>query len=656
MRRVTELFIIGLISIFHTVGAQDTKHVPEKTWQNMHPVYNDEFTLVQFDTAADFDVLHYNLDLNFPFESGVYSGRTVLTIQSMVDGLEAVDLDMIGLTADSVCHNNVSVDYDQTESAIHIQLNTPAEEGDTIQVSISYHGEADQRGFYINEYTAYTYSEPADARWWYPCHDVPWDKATAELIVTVPAGYEVASVGLLEDRSLSVDGLSETFHWKTRYPIATYLIAVTMSQHYARWSDWYVTNGDSVELAYYVFTWDSADAVYDFGNMVEAMAFFSEWFGPYPFEKYGMVEVDRFVVGGMEHQTMSSINSNWITGDRIVEHGMVHELAHMWWGDAVTLNDWPAIWLNEGFATYSEALFFEYWYGRDSLQYEMELSRDFYFEQADIYDFPIYNPPYEEMFNWGIIYNKGAWVLHLLRHVIGDNCFRDVLQSYYRTYLYGNASIDEFKNVAETLSGISLDRFFNQWIYSSGYPVIQYAWSVQTGSDSMVLEIQQTGDHLFEWPLDVRIQNDDVHIDTTLWIRYEEEKFSLKLQFKPDSVVLDPDSRSLFKSVRIQEGKRPNKGNPGLKLYPNFPNPFHSSTMIYYDIPDADKEQHIRMIVYNIQGKQVRTLIDTRKRGGYYWTAWQGDNDLGIKVASGLYLLGLYTEEDAIFHKVMVLN
>lgn len=659
MRRSIKFFIIGLIFIFQTVNAQIQDRSTQEMLQGMPFKYSEPFTPVQFDTAADFNVLHYRLDFSFPLETSTYSGRATLSIRSMAEGLETIELDMVGLTADSVLYHDEPADFSQTESMIQIHLNPPVGLGDTVQVSVVYQGEPGHGGFYVNDRTAYTYSEPVAARQWYPCHDVPWDKATAELFVTVPVGYEVASIGLLENRSLSEDGLRETFHWKTSYQIATYLIAVTMSEYYARWSDWYVMDDDSIELSYYVYTWDSTDAVYDFGNMVEAMAFFSERFGPYPFEKYGMVEVDRFVVGGMEHQTMSSINSSWITGSRLVENGMVHELSHMWWGDAVTLNDWPAIWLNEGFATYSEALFFEYKYGRDSLKYKMELSKNYYFTQAEAYDFPIYNPPEGELFNWGIVYNKGALVLHMLRHVIGDSCFWNVLQTYFQTYQYGNASIDEFQNIAETLSGISLDWFFNQWIYSAGYPVVLYAWYIESGTQdacSLALGFQQTGDRVFQWPLDVRIQNANTYLDTTLWIRHEEEIFSLELQFKPDSIVLDPQKWSLFKYSWKQEGRREGEGYPGLKLYPNFPNPFHGSTMIYYEIPEKEKGQRIRLIVFNLQGRQVRTLIDSRKNGGHYWAVWNGDNGQGIKVASGLYLLGLYTEEDAIFHKVIVVN
>lgn len=640
-----------LFSILYKPADAQEKYLEKPYKTKKEARLETNFSKLTFDTSHTFDVLHYCLDLKFPLKSSSFSGTATLTFCSRTQGLKNIKLHMVDLLTDSVLMWGNRVPVAQEQDTINISLGKTIARDDTFSISIFYRGTPEEKGFYFYSMCAYTMSEPEDARYWFPCYDVPWDKATAELHVTVPKGIEVASIGLLESRDISQDGLWETFHWRTQYPVSTYLICVTMSANYARWSDWYVTEaGDSIEIAYYIFKRDSTEAAKDFVHMVHAMTFFSGRFGPYPFEKYGMAEVEPFQHGGMEHQTMSTINSVWIRGNREYEHGMVHELAHMWWGDAVTLNDWPAIWMNEGFATYSEALFIEHKYNKISFENKMSSLKKTYFSQAESRDFSLYDPPTRDLFNYGVVYSKGAWVLHMLRYVVGEENFWRILNTYYETYRYGNASIPEFQRVCEKVSGINLSWFFEEWIYSAGYPKIKYSWNgCSLSSHLFDIQVQvnqvQTEENLFRMPVDVRVECNRTTTDTTIWVEKSSQLFTFHVQDEPQQVYLDPEGWILMDSeLETWKDTEPGQVPDRFYLYPSFPNPFNETTTIFYSVPESKNGRKIRLVVYNLLGKKIRTLIEKREMPGDHRAVWDGKDEKGIQVSSGIYLVELSSE------------
>lgn len=642
--------VFPFLILFEIVHAQENVVEGTDVLENKRGELVKVFTGISYDSSHTFDVLHYRLDLTFPLISSAFSGTVTAICRSNEAGLDEVTFHMVDLVTDSVTSEGERLSASQTAENIVISLGNPVAQGDTFTVSVAYHGSPDERGFYFYEMCAYTFAEPIDARHWFPCYDVPWDKATAELHVTVPEGVEVASIGVLEGREVSGDGAWETFHWRTIYPVATYLISVAMSEHYVRWSDWYISpEGDSTEISYYIFERDSAKARRDFVNMVAAMEFFSDCFGHYPFEKYGMAEVEPCPFGGMEHQTMTTINSSWIQGDRSRESGLVHELAHMWWGDAVTLNDWPAIWLNEGFAVYSEALFQEHYYGWDAFRGYMEYSKSTYISQTDSYDFPIYDPYY--LFNYGIIYKKGGWVLHMLRHVVGDDAFWMILKTYYETYKYSNATIPEFQSLCETVSGMDLGWFFQEWIYDMGYPKVEYSWESRfISSDLYEITINLNQFHSvgprFRMPLDVRFEGFEGTEDTTVWMEKPFESFAFLMDYKPTDVHLDPEGWILMEQEYMAGGIRRSDEIPDrFALFQNFPNPFNESTTIYYNVPDFEGSRwNIRIVVYNILGELVRTLVERWEDPGCYWIQWEGTDDWSRPVSTGVYVVEFSTD------------
>lgn len=598
----------------------------------------------EFDSSGTFDVLHYRFDLNFPLTSSYFSGSVTLFCRAL-EPLQGIDLQMNGLTIDKITLRGDSVSHLHRWEQLSLNFNETISMQDTFSLKIDYHGSPDEKGFYFYDRCAYTMAEPEEARYWFPCHDVPWDKATAELYITVPKGVEVASIGLLKNRHSSIDNRWETFHWSTDYPVATYLICITMSDEYALWSDWFVMENDTLEMPYYVFIEDSAKSRIDVKNMVEAMSFFTQAFGPYPFEKYGTATVTKAWFGGMEHQTMTTVVKAWFQGNGSVESGFVHELAHMWWGDAVTLSDWPAIWLNEGFATYSEEMFREYFYGRNASRSSLQYKKNVYVEQSAYLDFPVYDPPREHFFNWGITYIKGAWVLHMLRGVVGEEAFWQILPSYYNKYRYGNASISDFQFVCESVSGMSLDWFFQEWIYRKGYMRLAYDWKNylnDQGSNRLRLMIEQQGP-VFTMPLDIHMTGRDFKADTTLWISESRHQFSFLLPDSVTEIQLDPDEWILMTDTLMTSLIADTVfASPAFYAAPN---PFQDRTSLCYILPENRAEWTVQIHIYNLRGRKVRTLVHRKTvLPDTYSIVWDGFDDRGRPMASGIYFAELRTD------------
>jgi aminopeptidase N len=611
------------------------------------------------DSLRAFDVLHYQLEITFPLTSNAFSGTVILTCDSNQDSLDQITLDMSGVlsvTSVTMAQQTPVASHDSTTHSLHLHFDHAVAQDDTFSIRIDYTADAENHGFY-----SYTMSARTDwAAGWFPCHDLPWDKAAYDLHIRVPVGVEVASIGLLEGREVSGDGLWETFHWKTDLPVATHLVGVMMSSYYTTWSDWYTTTeDDSIEIMYYVFRRDVTEAKDDFIHIIDAMEFYSTLFGPYPFEKYGMAVVEPLYFGGMEYQTMSMINSSWITGIRAAESGMVHELAHQWWGDAVSFDDWPSIWLSEGFAEYAAVMFLEQQYGFELFQAYMAAKRDKYLDQAQTNDYSIYDPYLGDYSHIAIVYKKGAWVLHMLRHMVGDETLNLIFQQYFETYRYRNATIPDFQEVAETVSGMDLDWFFDEWLYDFGYPRIHYSYETTDSAvygyatNLTLVQVQNNGP-VFTMPLDVRLAGGGSYLDTTVWMNAADQTITLYSPFVPETVQLDPMNWILMEksSGPLAVGQQPDLPRQVI-LYSNYPNPFNPVSTIRFELPHSSQ---VSLIVYDILGREVAQLVDGYTEPGYHQTRWDGRDHSGREVPSGVYIARLVTPEYTKSIKMLLLK
>ncbi len=510
---------------------------------------------IDADSSHSWDALHYNIAMElFPSVQEIDAQVTIIGLSNSAE-LDSLPLHFApGMSITSIYSGGQSVGYDWIGQDLSVELDRIYGIGYTFNLEISYSGHPPMisnpnsigsMGIFWGN-TIYTYTDPEGARAWFPCFDKPFDKATYSAQYTLPDNWAMASNGQLDSTVVNPNN-TKTTYWSHNYPIETYLISIAASS-YSQFSDYY----NDLPLQYYVYPWHLTAAQNDFQDVPEMIECFELNYSLYPFEKYGMAEAPIFYGGGaMEHQTMTTLGDQIITGMGTGELLIAHELSHMWFGDALSIIDWSHMWLNEGFATYSEAVWVHYRYGWYAfLEYVQNNLQNVYMGWENPSNrHPIYNPPPGYLFS-PVEYEKAGSILHMLRYLMGDQTFFDMMQDYFTTYKYGCVSTDDFQEKCEEYYGNSLDWFFQQWIYDEGFPVFEYftayesvspaVWEISTG-------ISQTQDETlptFKTYIDVSVFNDGEIVYTdTVWIenRYELINFQYTGS-EPDSIVLDPNS------------------------------------------------------------------------------------------------------------------
>ena len=448
-----------------------------------------------------FDVRKYTLDVDPNMDTGWLDAAVTIDCLSGEDNLAQVQFNFVSdwnITRVAVGGSDTTWDHDG--EVLTVDLPQPKRSGRPFSVEVEYEGFPVEIQFMSHTFSPFwiesewvaTYCEPFFARFWYPCFDEPSDKAEdgCETIIRVPEGFVAASNGLLISERR--EGSRQVFHWRHSYPIATYLISVTIGRYIV---DEYEVDG--LPIQNFLLPSSADAAIYDMGRTPEMMRYFSNLFGDYPFEKYGVafVQHESRSFGAMEHQTMTTVAEAAVTGDRRYEIMYAHELAHHWWGNAVTLNDFREIWLNEGFATYCEALWAERGGGAALRDQAVRSFRERYLQEDQMNRYSIYRDDYTRLFTY-TTYQKAALVLHMLRWELGDDDFFAGLRRYYRDNCYGTVTTADFIEAVESVSGRELDDFFQGWIYGTGYPeyeISSYYTSVK-GKLKAVVTVHQVQD------------------------------------------------------------------------------------------------------------------------------------------------------------------
>ncbi|SYZ74119.1 exported hypothetical protein [Candidatus Zixiibacteriota bacterium] len=428
---------------------------------------------------TDYDVNYYRIELKVNVPSQILYGNVSMAAKSLVNGLDTVGVDFDAtLTIDSVyLPSGQRLNYSFTGYSLTVQLDKTYNLDETFEFTVRYHGTPQTGGFQGFFFTSRngipvvtSLSEPYLAHTWWPCKDRSDDKADSlDIFVTCDTALYCASNGTLIDTTRHGDG-TWTFNYQVRYPIATYLFSVAMSK-YTVFEEWYHYGpSDSMPIVYHVYPDQYATALTNWQGITPyALSVYSGLFGQYPFvrEKYGHANFQWG--GGMEHQTCTSLSGGWFG---FYEPVVVHELSHQWWGDMITCNNWHEIWLNEGFASYCEALYYEVKNG-DAAYHSYMTGMDFT-GGGSIY---IYDTTNVDNIFGNIVYDKAAWVLHMLRHIVGDDTFFNILRDYYSSaYQYKDVTTEQFKNLCESISGKDLDYFFQEWIYGTYRPRYVYTF------------------------------------------------------------------------------------------------------------------------------------------------------------------------------------
>lgn len=495
-------------------------------------------------TQRALDAIHYSIKIDLDTKKKIINGDVTITLKINDPMAKYIPLNFYdNLKVKSVKINGSEANYGRDEKILSVQRKSL--EQDSVDVRIIYSGTPKSLGFgsfnfetHQNHPFVYTLNEPVFASTWMPCIDLPDDKAQADIFINNDSCCVSLSNGKLVE--IRTAGSKKIYHWKTIYPISTYLIAIYSGKYKSFSQKYFSVSKDSIDLTYYAFESDLENAVKDFSDHPQYFIVFEEIFGPYPFvkEKYNVAEF-LWQNGAMEHQTLTGIGSNFISGRKFFTDMLVHELAHHWWGNAVGPKTWKDIWLNEGFATYSEALYWEGMAGPKALLTTIN-ARFGTFDKGKLYD------PGDALFG-NLVYNKGAWVLHMLRKELGDKNFFKSLRKYLELYKYSNASTNDFKNVCENMSGLNLTQFFKQWVYNGeGIIELAYDWSSDvSGSEfSFVLNTEQlqNGYDIYKFPVDIKIifgeNESEIH---TFRIDKKQQRHHLKLKKKPIEVLFDPD-------------------------------------------------------------------------------------------------------------------
>lgn len=501
------------------------------------------------DTRAslyEYDVTFYRLELLPSMTTRYLNGKTTIHFKTIQE-TNSLLFDLAAtMQVDSIIQGRKKISFTHgADNQLKLQLPQTIPAGQLDSVAIYYQGEPANSGFdsYVFEFrnqtkpTLWTLSEPYGARDWWPCKQTLNDKAdSVEVLVTIPSNLKAASNGVLQQVSQLPGGL-QTWRWKHRYPIATYLIAFAVAD-YEVYSNEVTINNKKLDILNYIYPEHLATAQSATVRVPEMIALYSELFGAYPFleEKYGHAEFGWG--GGMEHQTMSFMGGwNYDL--------MAHELAHQWFGDAVTCGSWQDIWLNEGFASYLTALCYEnietaYWRPWKNIIRNSVLATD----QGTVFVDDTSNV--SRIFSGRLTYNKASAVLHMLRWVVGDQNFYKGIRSYFTApeinFKFGRTS--QLQSYLEKESGKDLDAFFNQWIYGQGHPIYQFNWS-QNAQGLVTITATQTTSNpstpLFELPLPFKLKNATNDSLVVFNNNAAQQSWQIQLPFNVDSLIFDPD-------------------------------------------------------------------------------------------------------------------
>ena len=510
------------------------------------------------------DVTYYGLDLSLTLAPNYLRGANTVTLKANVPSLTTFFLDLnSALRVDSVKADAQRLPFSHQTNRLTVTLPQAISRGQTARVTVYYQGLpttpnaglTDQAFVFGTHGTAadpiiYTLSQPYGSSDWFPCKDTPADKVDSSAVsITAPERLVSASNGVLQGVTTNANG-TKTYRWKNSYPIAQYLISIACS-NYVQFDTPVTVSGQTLPITNYVFPEDLTALQAPLTETTSMMRVFTNLFGPYPFlrEKYGHAQFSW--PGGMEHQTMTSISRAASTRNIIA-----HELGHQWFGDKVTCRDWQNIWLNEGFATYSEVLYQEATGGRTAylnlmnnyLNLARQATGTLYVQNVNSVD---------QIFDYRRTYSKGAAVAHMLRGVLGDSTFFRGLRTFLTSpAAYRTAVTADLQRTLETVSGQSLGYFFRQWVYGEGYPTYSYSVAPVLGGNRAVVQLRQTSSSTnpssFTMPVQITVQSAAGDSTVTVVNDQPVQSFTVTGRGTVTGVIIDPNSY-ILRGITIQQ-------------------------------------------------------------------------------------------------------
>ncbi|MFA7327211.1 MAG: M1 family aminopeptidase [Candidatus Kapaibacterium sp.] len=641
----------------------------------------------------NYDVLHYELylhlsgPLNATIDSSLYDRKTYTGVNRITillkEDLDKIELDAENMTITYTNVNDITEERNPEiiDGKVKVKIGNH-KSGDTVEVSIYYLSLADDEdGFWKNRgmhiyhkgydvgnkdrfgrsvivehNVAYSMSEPELARYWMPCNDRPYDKATSSITVAVPPGYNTASNGYLDTSYITISGADEirVQRWVNKEPIATYLMCFAASV-FDTLQQRYIKDGDTIPSTHYFWPEDRDTDYFTAVNSMEThpkmMDILIDNYGKYPFSSYGTVSVFPFPYGGMEHQTMVTQNRYWLNDEQ--DAGFVHEMGHHWFGDAMTCATWADIWMNEGGASYTEAIYLENLEGKQSYRNVIERQvREVLKRNPDNSAIPVYAIPLSSFFNTNayLIYDKGSIVLHQMRLNLGDEQFFRVLKEILAEFRYQSVTTAEYKAAWKEKSVnplVDIDTFFDQWVYGPGHPEYDIKTRVDIIEDKkfdIKVTLNQVQDQntaanpdvtkVFTTPVRFKLYKDEDNYElSTLFINdATEQLFNFELSFFPTKVEIDPLSvlhktlNSVITSVQLEDYVG------GLELYPN-PST-NGISQLNINIKNTVQNANIELV--DLLGNRVQSIYNGRLN----------PSSIGYKIftnelAKGIYIVNI---------------
>ncbi|HSQ44428.1 MAG TPA: M1 family aminopeptidase [Ginsengibacter sp.] len=593
-------FIIGFISTAYAQSSKDyfisQKNIIAEEQDAFAGAANMENTS---GASQNFKVSYYRCEWKVD-PSVRYITGNVTAYFKLTFATDNISLDLSdSLHVDSITENSKKISFSHANNLLTINFGSLKSKDTWDSVSICYQGVPPTTGFgsFINTAHSgtpvmWTLSEPYGSRDWWPCRNGLDDKADSiDVIITNPEAYTAASNGLKQ--SEIINGPYKITHWKHRYPIATYLVCMAVT-NYAEFNDSVRLGNINLPMQTFCYPEDLALFQANTPLVLETLKYYSRVFGNYPFikEKYGHVQFSWG--GGEEHQTSTFI----VKPD---ENLMAHELGHQWFGDKITCGSWRDIWLNEGFATHLASMNFE-------KKYPLSATDNRKKEIANITSLPGGSVWVDDttnvnrIFNGRLTYTKGSHLLYMLRWKLGDSIFFKGMRRYFNdsSIAFGFAKTDDFKRNLEAASGVDLTEFFKDWFYGQGYPSYKVQWT-QIGNDYVKIKMNQVTSHpsvsFFALPVALQFKNTTQQKTIVVNNTYNGEIFFNNIGFIADTVIIDPDYWLITKDNSAEKiTDNINSEN----IVQIFPNPFTNNLSIYLHNFNNTK---VYFKIYDVNGR-----------------------------------------------------
>ena len=514
------------------------------------------------------DIKHYAFEITLSDSNDEIRGIASITIDFKQVGIRNFRLDFVnqkadkenrGMAIDAITVGDQAVRYTHQNDEIILNLPSPSTKNQTIIFTIKYHvvplyglrigkTKLGDRSFFNENW-------PNRARHWLPTLDHPSDKATSEFKIKAPSHYKVISNGLLLEESELGNSMKLT-HWKQSVPSSCWLFVIGVAEFAVQYLEPFM--GKSIET--WVYAKNREAGFYDFQEPTKkVLEFFSQYVGPFAYEKLANIQTPS-VNGGMESSSAIFYGEDLVTGKRSerTRNVVIHEIAHQWFGNSVTETTWDDAWLSEGFATFFTLLFIENEYGKEEYNKGIAKAKKTVLDLlVKMPDFSIVSPrtAEKELVITGITYQKGAWVLHMLRNLMGETNFKKGIQSYYAKFYTSSATTDDFRITMEKASGMDLKIFFKQWLFQPVIPKIKANWTydAKTKKLKITLEQIQKGDIIFDMPVEVAYFKKGSNAPTLLKMRLNKKQNTQMFLLKeaPEKLEVDPRNVMLCEPTTI---------------------------------------------------------------------------------------------------------